>query len=53
MDQGVFPERDETVTVRLVLGLVNSVWRWYRPQGPRTLEEISEAVGDAALRLVG
>jgi len=52
MDEGVFPERDETVMVRLVLGLVNSVWRWYRPQGPRTLEEISEAVGDAALRLV-
>lgn len=53
MDKGVFPDRDETVMVRLVLGLVNSVWRWYRPQGPRTLEEISEAVADAALRLVG
>jgi AcrR family transcriptional regulator len=53
MDEGVFPDRDETVMVRLVLGLVNSVWRWYRPQGPRTLKEISEAVADAALRLVG
>lgn len=53
MDEGVFPERDEQVMVRLVLGLVNSVWRWYRPQGPRTLEEVSEAVADAALRLVG
>jgi AcrR family transcriptional regulator len=52
MDEGVFSDRDETVMVRLVLGLVNSIWRWYRPQGPRTLEEISEAVADAALRLV-
>lgn len=53
MDEGIFPERDEKVMVRLVLGLVNSVWRWYRPQGPRSLDEIAEAVADAALRLVG
>lgn len=52
MDEGVFPDRDEKVMVRLVLGLVNSVWRWYRPQGPRTLEEVSQTVVDASLRLV-
>ena len=52
MDEGVFPDRDEKVLVRLVLGLVNSVWRWYRPQGPRTLEEVSETVVDACIRLV-
>lgn len=53
MDEGVFPDRDEKVLVRLVLGLINSVWRWYRPQGPRSLEEISRTVVDASLRLVG
>lgn len=53
MDEGVFPDRDETVMVRLVLGLVNSVWRWYRPQGPRSLDEIATVVADASLRLVG
>lgn len=53
MDDGVFPDRDEKVMVRLVLGTVNSVWRWYRPQGPRTLQEVSEVVADACLRLVG
>lgn len=53
MDEGIFPERDERVMVRLVLGLVNSVWRWYRPQGPRTLEEVSATVVDACLRVVG
>jgi len=52
MDEGIFPERDEMVMVRLVLGLVNSVWRWYRPQGPRSLEEVSEIVADAVLRIV-
>ena len=53
MDEGVFPDRDEKVMVRLVLGLVNSVWRWYRPQGPRTLDEVSQTVVAACLRLVG
>lgn len=52
MDAGSFADRDEKVEVRLLFGLVNSVWRWYRPQGPRTLEEISDAVVEASLRLV-
>ena len=52
MDAGVFVERDERVEVRLLFGLVNSVWRWYRPGGPRSLEDISEMVVDASLRLV-
>ena len=52
MDAGVFPERDEKVLVRLLLGLLNSVWRWYRPKGPRSLEEVSELVVEASIRLV-
>ncbi|TGN66055.1 TetR/AcrR family transcriptional regulator [Nocardioides eburneiflavus] len=52
MDAGVFPERDERVLVRLVLGLVNSVWRWYRPKGPQTLQEVSDIVVEACVRLV-
>jgi TetR/AcrR family transcriptional regulator, cholesterol catabolism regulator len=52
MDEGVFPDRDERVMMRMVLGLVNSVWRWYRPQGPRTLEEVSRAVVAACMRIV-
>ncbi len=52
MDAGVFPERDEKVLVRLLLGLLNSVWRWYRPKGPRSLEEVSELVVEASVRLV-
>jgi AcrR family transcriptional regulator len=52
MDAGVFADRDAQVEVRLLFGLVNSVWRWYRPDGPRSLDEISEMVVDACLRLV-
>jgi AcrR family transcriptional regulator len=52
MDAGVFADRDEKVEVRLLFGLVNSVWRWYRPGGPRSLQEISAMVVDASLRLV-
>jgi AcrR family transcriptional regulator len=52
MDAGAFAERDEKVLVRLVLGLVNSVWRWYRPKGPQTLQEVSDLVVDACVRLV-
>ena len=52
MDAGAFTERDEKVLVRLVLGLVNSVWRWYRPKGPQTLQEVSAFVVEACVRLV-
>ncbi|WKN48455.1 TetR family transcriptional regulator [Nocardioides sp. Arc9.136] len=52
MDAGVWPRRDEKVLVRLVLGLLNSVWRWYRPGGPQSLAQISDEVVEATVRLV-
>lgn len=52
MAAGDFPERDEVELGRFVLGLINSVWNWYRPGGDRTLGEVSESVTDACLRLV-
>ena len=52
MDAGVFPERDEKQMARLVLGLVNSIWRWYRPGGRASLSELSALVADGCLRLV-
>lgn len=53
MDAGAFPERDEEQMGRFVLGLINSVWNWYRPKGPKTLAQVSDEVVDATLRLVG
>jgi TetR/AcrR family transcriptional regulator, cholesterol catabolism regulator len=52
MDAGIFPERDEKQMARLVLGLLNSIWRWYRPSGRASLAELSTLVADGCVRLV-
>ena len=52
MSAGTFERRDEQVLSRLMLGTVNSVWRWYRPEGAHTLEEIAELTAGACVRLV-
>ena len=51
MASGDFPRRDEVELGRFVLGLINSVWNWYRPGGGRELSEVSESVTAACLRL--
>jgi TetR/AcrR family transcriptional regulator, cholesterol catabolism regulator len=48
---GAFERRDELVMSRLLLGTINSVWRWYRPDGAHTLDEIAELTADACVRL--
>lgn len=48
---GAFERRDELVLSRLLLGTVNSVWRWYRPDGAHTLDEIAELTAGACVRL--
>jgi AcrR family transcriptional regulator len=48
---GAFQRRDELVMSRLLLGTVNSVWRWYRPDGAHTLDEIAELTAGACVRL--
>lgn len=50
--EGVFADSDPRLMGRLVLALVISVWRWYRPDGKLSLTEIAERVTDAALRMV-
>ncbi len=52
MEAGDFPERNEVELGRYVLGLINSVWNWYRPGGDKSLTEIAESVTDACVRLV-
>ncbi|MDZ5622386.1 TetR/AcrR family transcriptional regulator [Nocardioides bizhenqiangii] len=51
MFAGAFERRDELVLSRLLLGMVNSVWRWYRPDGAHTLEEIAQLTAGACVRL--
>jgi len=43
---------DEVVLARLMLGMINSVWRWYRPKGAHPLTEISGVVVDSCARLI-
>ncbi|MEV8345148.1 TetR/AcrR family transcriptional regulator [Streptomyces niveus] len=52
MSQGAFPLRDAQLLGAGVLGLIVSVWRWYRPSGPTPLSEISELIEDACVRMV-
>ncbi|MFC9427108.1 TetR family transcriptional regulator [Streptomyces sp. NPDC059255] len=52
MSQGVFPLRDAQLLGAGVLGLIVSVWRWYRPSGPTPLSEISELIEGSCVRMV-
>ncbi len=53
INEGAFVRRDAKVTARLVLGLVVSVWDWYREGGSMSLDKITDVVTDACLRIVG
>ncbi len=49
---GAFIDDDPRMLGRLVLPLIISVWRWYRPEGKLTLDDINVTVTNAALRIV-
>jgi AcrR family transcriptional regulator len=52
MTEGAFRKGDPHALATLLLAMVVSVWRWYRPGGPMTLDEVRELISDAALRVV-
>ncbi|MGW6032631.1 TetR/AcrR family transcriptional regulator [Gordonia terrae] len=52
MDEGSFVQGDPVVYSRLVLGALVSVWRWYRPGGPLSLDDLISTVSDSAIRMV-
>jgi AcrR family transcriptional regulator len=41
VEQGVFRQTDVTIAVKAVLGMVNWMTRWYRPEGRLSAEEIA------------
>jgi TetR/AcrR family transcriptional regulator, cholesterol catabolism regulator len=53
MKAGDFPKRDAHAMATLVLAMVVSVWRWYRPGGPLSLDQVRELYTGACLRVVG
>jgi len=49
----VFRKGDPHALATLVLAMVVSVWRWYRPGGPMSLDQVRELYTGACLRVVG
>ena len=52
MSKGAFPVRDAHTLGLAVLGMIVSVWRWYRPTGAIPLSEISEMIEGCVVRTV-
>lgn len=52
MDSGEFARRDPQLLARTLLGTIVGVWRWYRPGGETSLDEICELVTHCCVRIV-
>jgi AcrR family transcriptional regulator len=53
MQQGAIPESDPRLMTRAILGLYNSVWHWYRPNGIVALDRVAEFFTERSLALLG
>ncbi len=53
MEQRVIPEADPRLLTRAVLGLHNSVWHWYRPDGTLPLDKVSAFYVPRCLAVLG
>jgi len=49
MKSGEFTQQDPLLMARSLLGLIVSVWRWYRPDGELTLDAIAEFVENSCV----
>jgi AcrR family transcriptional regulator len=52
MDEGVFVRRDAHTLALAMLGMIVSVWAWYRPRGSVTLPAMSSLIEDLCVRMV-
>jgi TetR/AcrR family transcriptional regulator, cholesterol catabolism regulator len=53
MQLGALPENDPRLMTRAILGLYNSVWHWYRPNGIVALDRVGEFFTERSLALLG
>jgi len=53
MREGAVPETDPRLLTRAVLGLYNSIWHWYRPNGTLALARVGEYFTQLTLAMVG
>ena len=53
MEQGTIPDGDPRLLTRAILGLYNSIWHWYRPNGAVALHRAMEFYVVRILAMVG
>jgi AcrR family transcriptional regulator len=53
MDAGAIPRTDPDLLARALIGIHNSVWHWYRPEGKLTLEEVADFYVPRMLGIAG
>src|SRR3954469_3135149 len=53
MRDGAIPETDPRLLTRAVLGLYNSIWHWYRPNGLLALTRVAEYYTELVLAIIG
>jgi TetR/AcrR family transcriptional regulator, cholesterol catabolism regulator len=53
MQQGAIPRNDPRLLTRAILGLYNSIWHWYRPNGIVGLDRVAEFFSDRCLAMLG
>jgi AcrR family transcriptional regulator len=53
MEQGVIAETDPRLLTRALLGLLNSVWHWYRPSGGLSLGDVRDFYVERCLAVAG
>jgi len=53
MRQGAIPQDDPRLLARAILGLYNSIWQWYRPNGIVALRRVAEFFIGRILAMIG
>ena len=53
IDEGALPDSDPRLLARAVLGLYNSIWQWYRPQGTLPLDVLARFYRARLLEILG
>ena len=53
MREGTIPDNDPRLLARAVLGLYNSIWHWYRPNGVVPLTRVAQEFTQLILAMVG
>jgi AcrR family transcriptional regulator len=51
--QGAIPDNDPQLLTRAILGLYNSIWQWYRPNGMLPLTWVADFFMERALAMMG